>query len=183
VPEIAIALRARGPIIGSRLPTEAGGPSQNVTIETATRPGYVPHRIERAVVGRALQFAGLALVVAGSFGPWLRSGERSRTSYELFHVADRLGFLGDQPLAWLSSTWVFVPLLAGAAVALHLFDRHCLGTAVIVLVGVYALVIGGVVLAAALSTDWGCWLAATGGAVCLVGASTSTSPHRRSILQ
>lgn len=138
----------------------------------------MPHRIDRAVVGRAFQFAGLGLVVAGSFGPWLRSGERLRTSYELFHVADRLGFLGDRPPAWLPTTWVFVPLLAGVAVALHLFCRHRLGTAVTAFVGLYALVIGAGVLAAPLPTEWGCWLTATGASVSLAGALTSISPTK-----
>jgi hypothetical protein len=62
---------------------------------------------------------GLILVVAGSFLPWVISGNVSRSSYAIVGVVDRLGFADDGPLAVLVDLWPFVgavcvaPVIAG----------------------------------------------------------------------
>lgn len=118
---------------------------------------------------RAVALTGLALVVIGSFGPWLRSGRRVRSSYELFQVADRLGFLGDGPLRWLPRTWVCVPLAAALAFAADVAGRRRIGGTVGVAVGVYAVVVSAGVLASPLPSGWGTMVGAVGGTVSVVG--------------
>lgn len=55
---------------------------------------------------------GAALMIAGCFLPWLRSGSRTRSSFELFGLLDRLGFAPSGPFAWAVRLWPLVPLLA-----------------------------------------------------------------------
>jgi len=70
-------------------------------------------------IGPAVASLGLALVVAGTFLPWFRSGSVSRSSYAAAGLADRLALL-DHPLAGPALRgWVAVPALA--AVCLVLF--------------------------------------------------------------
>jgi hypothetical protein len=63
---------------------------------------------------------GLALVVVGSFLPWVISGTVKRSSYAIVGVVDRLGIVGDGPLSQLLSHWpllgslCFVPVVAAA---------------------------------------------------------------------
>jgi hypothetical protein len=118
---------------------------------------------------RAVALVGLALVVIGSFGPWLRSGRRVRSSYELFQVADRLGFLGDGPLRWLPRTWVCVPLAAALAFAADVAGWRRVGGTVGVGVGIYALVVSAGVIASPLHPEWGTMVGAVGGAVSVIG--------------
>ncbi len=118
---------------------------------------------------RAVALTGLALVVIGSFGPWLRSGRRVRSSYELFQVADRLGFLGDGPLRWLPRTWVCVPLAAALAFAADVAGFRRAGGTVGVVVGVYAVVVSAGVIASPFPSGWGTMVGAVGGTLSVVG--------------
>lgn len=120
----------------------------------------------------ALVVVGLALVVGGSFGPWLVSGRRRRSSYELLQVADRLGFLGSGPGRVLPRTWVFVPMAAALALVALTTNRNIVAGTVAALVGVYALVLGVGVLVAPIDTGWGTALGAIGGSVATVGGLT-----------
>jgi hypothetical protein len=137
--------------------------------------------IER--VTRVGGIAGLAVLVAGSFGPWLRSGARSRSSYELFQVADRLGFLGEGALRWLPETWVWVPVLAAIALALHVANRHRLARGVTAAVAIAGLVVSAAVISSPLPAEWGCVAGLAGSFLALasvVGAAScshSTSPN------
>ena len=58
--------------------------------------------------------AGGAAII-GTFLPWLRSGARWRTSYELLGLVDRLG-VASGPGASLVRWWPIVPLLVTVAV-------------------------------------------------------------------
>ena len=55
---------------------------------------------------------GAALMIAGCFLPWLRSGDRNRSSFELFGLVDRLGFAPSGLIAWAVRLWPMVPLMA-----------------------------------------------------------------------
>jgi hypothetical protein len=137
--------------------------------------------VDPFIVARVAAVSGLAVVVAASFGPWLRSGERVRSSYELFQVVDRLGFLGDGAMRWLPRLWVCVPLLAAVAVALYVFGHHRIAAAATAVVGGAALLVGLGLQAAPLPAEWGSRLAAAGGAVALLGAAATiviTHPTR-----
>lgn len=125
--------------------------------------------VDRDVASRAIELSGLGVIVVGSFGPWLRSGERLRTSYELFQVADRLGFLGEGLIGWLPRCWVWMPLVASLALGCHVLDRHRLGDALAAVVAVCTLAVTGGVLASPLPSEWGSLLGLVGAATTLVG--------------
>ena len=70
--------------------------------------------------------AGLTLVVAGTFLPWLRSGSVDRNSYEsvgLLRRLDRIHGIAD-PLA---SVWPLLSLVCAAAAAAYLFGLRPAG--------------------------------------------------------
>ena len=120
-------------------------------------------------VGRTVELAGVAAIVVGSFGPWLRSGDRVRTSYELFQVVDRLGFLGEGALSWLPRAWSCVPLLAALALLGHVRGAHRAGAAIAALVAGASLTVAGGVLASPMASDWGSVLGVVGAVVTLAG--------------
>jgi hypothetical protein len=148
-----------------------------------TRIDIARTRIDIERVTQVGGIAGLAVLVVGSFGPWLRSGDRLRSSFELFQVADRLGFLGDGTLRWLPETWVWIPVLAALALALHVADRHRLALAVTAAVGIAGLVVSAAVISSPLSAEWGCVAGLAGSVLALASVagalarSHSTSPN------
>ena len=132
------------------------------------RPGL---RIDAFVLARIVAVAGLAAIVLASFGPWLRSGERARTSYELFEVVDRLGLLGDGAFRLLPRLWVCVPCLAAVALALFVCRSPKLAAAVTAVVGGFSMVVGWAVQDAPLTAEWGSRIGVGGGFVALLGAT------------
>lgn len=62
---------------------------------------------------------GAAIVLAGSFLPWLDSGARSRSSYDLLDIVDRLGFSPDGVVGWAVRLWPLLPLLLVTTVVTH----------------------------------------------------------------
>ena len=49
--------------------------------------------------------------------PWLRTGERRRSSYEMFGIVDRLGFSPTGPVGMAIRLWPLMPLLLAALAA------------------------------------------------------------------
>ena len=54
---------------------------------------------------------GLALVIAGSFLPWIISGSVRRSSYAILGVVDRLGIAGDGFLGTVVARWPLIGAL------------------------------------------------------------------------
>ena len=79
---------------------------------------------------------GTLFVAFAGFLPWGASGRRSRSSYELIAVLDRLEVL-DGAGAVAAKAWYLAPLLAGATVLAAAFDRRALahGLAALVAAG------------------------------------------------
>jgi len=68
---------------------------------------------------------GAVLCLAGAFLPWLHSGSRSRSSFELFDMVARLGFSPDGASAWVLRLWPALPLLLAVSVAMQWWpDTH-----------------------------------------------------------
>ena len=59
---------------------------------------------------------GAAVLLIGTFLTWLQSGERDRSSYDLFGLVDRLGFSKGGFVGWALRLWPLVPLLLVATV-------------------------------------------------------------------
>jgi hypothetical protein len=73
--------------------------------------------------------AGGVLLLAGAFLPWLRSGDRQRSSFELFAVVDRLGLAPDGAGGVLVRWWPVMPAVVLAGLALMWWQRPRLGAA------------------------------------------------------
>jgi len=67
------------------------------------------------VTGASAVTLGVLLVIGGSAMPWLRTGQRRRSSYELFGIVDRLGFAPGGFVGLAIRMWPLVPLLAVTA--------------------------------------------------------------------
>lgn len=121
----------------------------------------------RLALPRAVVYAGLVVLVIGTFLPWLRSGRATRNSYATDGAVRRLldvdGFTGAA-----LRVWPFISLLCAVAVALVLLGRHRLG----LLLAAVAAVAAGPVAGWALSApSRGLLHAATAGpAVTLAGS-------------
>lgn len=90
-------------------------------------------------------FTGLGtLCLVGTFLPWLRMGSRSRSSYDLFGLVDRLGFAPDGAIGVLVRAWPLVPLLFTLAVIVNWWGRLTIG---LVAATVAAMYVGGVSIA------------------------------------
>lgn len=59
---------------------------------------------------------GALCCLVGSFMPWLWSGSRPRSSYDIFDLTERLGFAPDGAVAWGLRLWPLVPLLMVSSV-------------------------------------------------------------------
>lgn len=85
---------------------------------------------------------GTVLITAGTFLPWLRSGEVWRNSYEVWRSAERLGVVSGGIVGVVYVSWFLLPVAAGGlllAIALH--RPHlatALGAFVVVLPGLGA---------------------------------------------
>ncbi len=117
---------------------------------------------------------GATIVVVGSSMAWLRTGARTRSSYEVFAIVDRLGFAPHGPIGWAVRLWPLVPLLVTvtAVLAWQRWSWALLGAAAVA--GAYA---GGVATAVAtagsrgpLRIEAGPTVTAAGAAVVVAGA-------------
>jgi hypothetical protein len=79
--------------------------------------------VQRILIGRVVATCGAAVIVVGTFLPWLRSGTRRRTSYEIFSLVERLGYSRSGIVGWSIRLWPVVPLLVACAVTLLWFPR------------------------------------------------------------
>lgn len=111
--------------------------------------------------------AGGALALIGSFLPWVRSGSRTRNSYDVFRVVGRLGFAPDGPAHVALRWWPIVPLLIVAAVVAVWWGWSGAGGALGVASAVYA---GAVGVAVAAAPDAGPVAIGPGPAVTVIGA-------------
>jgi len=81
--------------------------------------------------------AGAAAVLVGSFLPWLRSGSRGRSSYELYGLVGRLGFAESALARRGVSVWPLVPVLVVAVAVAAWWGRRWLSAGLGVGAGVY----------------------------------------------
>ena len=85
-----------------------------------------------------LMSVSAAVVLLGTFLPWVRFGARSRSSYRLLGLVDRLQFTRGSLQAAAVRAWPLVPLLLVAAVYATWLHRPRLGGSIGVVAAVYA---------------------------------------------
>jgi hypothetical protein len=88
---------------------------------------------------RAGLLASVVVTAIGTFLPFARSGERSRTSYELVSLARRLELLPDRWPGVASRLWFAVPLLLALCWVLVVTGRATAGSGCALAVSVIAL--------------------------------------------
>jgi hypothetical protein len=82
--------------------------------------------------------AGGVLALVGSFLPWVRTGSRSRNSFDVLRVLGRLGIADDGSAATAIRWWPLVPLLAVGAIVAVWWGWGRAGGVVGVVAAVYA---------------------------------------------
>jgi len=111
--------------------------------------------------------AGAGVVLVGSFVPWVSSGAKRRSSYDLFDIVDRLGYAPDGPFSVVVRLWWLLPLLLVGAVVAAWYARWRVVTA---LAGAAA-VLAAIVAVGVLSADDNAFVRVLNGpVVTLVGA-------------
>ncbi len=100
--------------------------------------------VHRILIGRVLAGVGALATIVGTFLPWVRSGTRRRTSYEIFSLVDRLGFSPSSLVGWGLRLWPVVPFLVVLAATLSWFPRRWVTGATALVAVVY---VGGVAAA------------------------------------
>jgi hypothetical protein len=125
---------------------------------------------------------GALVALFGTFLPWLRSGTKRRSSYEIFSLVDRLGISPSSVIGWGVRIWPIVPLLLAATVTLHWFHRRWLAGGVTALTVLYAGVVSGALQAAPsvslLAVEYGSIVTLVGALILAVGAVLTWSSRR-----
>jgi hypothetical protein len=134
----------------------------------------------RAPLGRraapvAVMAIGAALAVVGALLPWIRTGGRSRNSFDLFRLVDDLGFAPRGAAATAIRWWPIVPLLAVVAVVGAWWGWARAGGAVGVVAAGYTLAVAIAILGAptrgrVVARSLGATVTVVGGAVLLGGS-------------
>ena len=136
----------------------------------------------RAAMGRRApavlaMTVGACIAVVGSLLPWVRTGSARRNSYDVFALADRLGFAPGGAVAEGLRWWPLVPLLAATAVIAAWWGWPRAGGALGVIAGAYA---GGVGLAVAtadaalvIDVEAGAVVTAAGGVMLVLGSAAA----------
>ena len=127
--------------------------------------------------------AAAAFVLVGVFGPWLRSGARTRSSFDLLDLIGRLGFAEDGWFAWIVRLWPLVPLIVVGASIAEWMRRPFVSGALAVFAGLY---VGGVAIGVSLAPDagsieaqWGVTVTGAGAIVILLTGVWTLATTRR----
>ncbi|MGZ4740771.1 MAG: hypothetical protein ACXVLM_16210 [Ilumatobacteraceae bacterium] len=97
--------------------------------------------VQRLLIGRMVATTGAAVVAVGTFLPWLRSGTRQRSSYEIFSLVERFGYSRSDVVGWGLRLWPIVPLLLAGSVVLVWYPRKWATATVTIVAAVYVLVV------------------------------------------
>jgi hypothetical protein len=130
--------------------------------------------VRRILIGRVMATGGAVVATIGTFLPWLRSGARRRSSYEIFSLVDRLGFSRSSAVGWGLRLWPIVPFLLACAVTLQWFPRKWATGCSAIVAAVYA---GGVAAAvefapasSLIAVEYGPWVTLAGVVILAAGA-------------
>jgi len=91
---------------------------------------------------------GATVAIVGALAPWIRTGGRTRNSFDLLRLVDDLGFAPDGAAAAVIRWWPLVPLLIVVGVVAAWWGWARTGAAVGIVGALYAGAVGAVVLAA-----------------------------------
>lgn len=130
--------------------------------------------VRRILIGRIVATTGAGLAVIGTFLPWLRSGTRRRTSYEIFSLVDRLGISQSSVVGWGLRLWPIVPLLLCLAATLQWFPRRwptpISATVAVVYSGGVAAAVESAPSTSLIAVSYGPWVTLAGAVTLAAGA-------------
>ena len=162
----------RGGLVGgsdgaARAAHGGGGRSDHVR----TVGAYHRHVPNDRRTGAIVLTIGAAVTLVGTFLGWVGSGARTRSSYQIFGLVDRLGFAPNGVVGWLLRLWPLVPLALVVTVIAHWahhpslrWPRHGITGAALLYPGVTA-------IAVANAPDIGLFRVGPGPLVTVVGAA------------
>jgi hypothetical protein len=84
------------------------------------------------MVGRTVMLTGATAMAGAGFLPWVRTGERERSAFELIDAARMLDVLDSGVLRALAVAFYFVPLVAALGWVAELSEQPRLATALAV---------------------------------------------------
>lgn len=135
--------------------------------------------VQRLLIGRIAATVGAIVVAVGTFLPWLRSGTRERSSYEIFSLVERLGYSRSDLVGWGLRLWPIVPLLLAASVVLLWYPRKWVTGLVtafsIIYAGAVALAVRSASPVSIISVEYGASVAVVG--AILLGAGYLLTLH------
>jgi len=157
-----------------------------VTVDATTGRLGVVGRHGVTVIAMAV---GAGVTIVGSLLPWLHTGNRTRHSYDIFALVDRLGFSPDGVVGALVRWWPLVPLVTVAAMVLAWWGWRRVGGGLGIAGGFYAGAVGVAVerapavveigLGPRVTALGGLMLLAASVATCVVSAPGRTPPTAR----
>jgi hypothetical protein len=143
-------------------------------------PGTYAAAVQRVLIGRVVATGGAVAVVVGTFLPWLRSGTRRRTSYEIFSLVERLGFSRSDVVGWGLRLWPLLPLLVACAATLTWFPRAWVTGVVTLVAAAYAGLVSAAVRSASpsgiISVEYGPTVTLAGAVVLAAGYLLTLRP-------
>ena len=129
--------------------------------------------VQRLLIGRIVATTGAAVVAVGTFLPWLRSGTRERSSYEIFSLVERLGYSRSDLVGWGLRLWPIMPLLLVGSVVLLWYPRNWATGGVTLLAAAYAGVVAAAIRSASpisiISVEYGATVALVGAILLAAG--------------
>lgn len=128
------------------------------------------------VVQATVHTVAAGIVLVSTFLPWLWSGDRWRSSYDLLGVVDRLGFAPDGVVSHLVGWWPVVPLAVTGSVVASWWRRPVIAASATAVAMTYA---GGVAVAMVVASrrsplfdlGIGPWIGAVASVGCLAAAA------------
>lgn len=134
----------------------------------------VHHLIRHPGTPLVLLTIAAAVIVIGTFAPWLRSGSTTRSSYDLLGLMSRLGIAPQGFVSTLVRWWPLVPLLATSAVVSAWWRWTSVAVAAAIVSVLYSGGVGTAIVVKSRSANIaigpGPWICAIGGVAMLVAA-------------
>lgn len=110
--------------------------------------GTYADSVRRVLIGRVVATSAALVMLVGTFLPWVTSGRRQRSSYQIFSLIERLGYSSSSVVGWALRLWPLLPLLTVIAITILWFHHRTLAIAVGLLAAAYAAIVAIAVLTA-----------------------------------
>ena len=124
--------------------------------------------------------AGTGIALLGTFLPWVRSGERDRSSYDLAEVVRRLGLLSSPAARAAVWCWSAVPVVLAIGLGAMLLRGGVAARCVATITSLYPLVVAVWLWQSPVQVRVGVPVTAVGAALVLLGGVLPTVTRRAS---